>query len=107
MSFLYLDNNATTSLDPRVREAMLPYMTEKYGNASSGHIAGREAKAGLTLAREQVAALLGCSVEEIAFTGGASEANNYCIKGAAFAARKFNGVENIHLVRSELNMLLS
>ncbi|HEY4001566.1 MAG TPA: cysteine desulfurase family protein [Candidatus Xenobia bacterium] len=84
---IYLDYNATTPLDPQVLDAMMPYLTERYGNASSGHWAGKLARAGIDRAREQVAAMLGCDAEEIVFTGGASEANNMCLKGAAWEQR--------------------
>lgn len=101
MTFIYFDNNATTAVDPRVVDAMLPYLREKYGNPSSGHLAGREAKAGLTLAREQVASLLGCEPEEIVFTGGASEANNFCIKGTVLHAHARSQTK-LTLLRSDV-----
>ena len=87
MKRTYLDNNATTPPDPRVFEAMLPYLKGYYGNPSSIHSFGRSAKAALDRAREQVAGLVSASPKEIVFTSGGSESNNYAIKGAALSQR--------------------
>ncbi len=84
---VYLDYNATTPIDPRVSRAMLPFLHEHFGNPSSGHAYGLEARRALDNARTQVAKLLGSHPEEIVFTGGGSESNNYAIKGLAEANR--------------------
>src|SRR3977135_2641450 len=78
---VYLDHSATTPVDPRVVEAMLPYLTEKFGNAWSGHLFGQEARTGADRARRQVARLIGARANEIIFTSGGTEANNLAIRG--------------------------
>ena len=82
---IYLDHAATTPVDARVLEAMLPYFGERYGNASSQHGMGREAAEAVEWARQQVAGLLGADPREIYFTGGATESNNLLFKGVARA----------------------
>ncbi len=79
----YLDWNATSPLAPEVREAMLPWLGERFGNASSRHEYGRQARAAIDEARERVAAAVGAHPTEVVFTSGGSEANNLFIKGAA------------------------
>ena len=83
---IYLDNSATTPLDPRVVDAMLPYLTQHFGNpASTTHEFGRTASRAVERAREQVAALVNADEREIVWTSGATESNNLAIKGAALA----------------------
>jgi cysteine desulfurase len=83
---IYLDHAATTPMREEVLDAMLPYLTEHFGNASSPHATGRRARQGLDEAREGIAAILGAKPREIVFTSGGSEADNLAIKGAAWAA---------------------
>lgn len=86
MPYIYLDNAATTAVAPEVLEVMLPWFTKKYGNASSVHTYGRNAKSAIEKARRQVMKALNCSVpQEIYFTAGGSESDNWAIKGAALA----------------------
>ena len=85
---IYLDNQSTTRLDPRVLEAMLPYFTEHFGNPhSTSHVYGRIAAEAIERARSEVAALISADPREIVFTSGATEANNLAVKGAARFAR--------------------
>lgn len=85
MDRIYLDNAATTAVSQPVMEAMLPYYMQVYGNPSSVHSTGRDAKKAVERARRQVASALGCSAQEIYFTAGGSESDNWALKGAAFA----------------------
>jgi len=87
MNRIYLDHNATTPVHPEVKEAMLPYFEEFFGNASSVHSYGREAREAIDVARENVAELIGAnSSTEIVFTSGGTEADNHAIKGTAYSS---------------------
>lgn len=88
MKRIYLDYNASTPIAPPVLEAMMPYLTTKYGNPSSSHPFGVECRAGIEQARERLANLLACEASELIFTSGATESNNMVIKGIAKAAGK-------------------
>lgn len=87
MGTIYLDYNATTPVDSRVLDSMIPYMTEYYGNPSSIHSSGSKAKAAIDNSREQVSELISAKPKEIVFTSGGSESNNCAIIGAAIALR--------------------
>ncbi len=95
---IYLDYNATTPIDPRVRAAMLPYLGDQFGNPSSTHVFGRPAWTAVERARRQVADLLGCAPEEVVFTSGGSESDNLAIQGIAFA----NRTRGRHIVTSTI-----
>ncbi|HTS16858.1 MAG TPA: cysteine desulfurase family protein [Verrucomicrobiae bacterium] len=98
MKRIYADHNATTPLDPAVLEAMLPYLREHFGNASSVHVFGREARAAVDDARVRVAKRLGAQEGEIVFTGGGTEADNMAVFGVARALRK----KGRHIVTSSI-----
>ena len=98
MRSIYLDHNATTPVHSEVLEEMLPYLKEKFGNASSIHSFGREAKVGLEYAREKVAKLFNCAPSEIYFTSGGTESDNLAIKGVAFANRR----KGKHIITSSI-----
>lgn len=83
---VYLDHSATTPVDPRVLAAMMPYLTENYGNASSVHLFGQQARAAVDKSRRQIASLIGARPNEIVFTSGGTEANNLAIRGVCEAA---------------------
>jgi cysteine desulfurase len=85
---IYLDYAATTPLDPRVLEAMMPYLTEKFGNPNSIHAFGREARMAVDEAREKIAALLNCRPSELVFTSGGTESDNLALRGVAAAYRQ-------------------
>ena len=98
MRRVYLDNSATTPADGRVIEAMLPYLTEKFGNASSVHFFGQEARAAVDRARREVAALIGARPNEIVFLSGGTEANNLAVRGLAEASANYGR----HIITSEI-----
>ena len=87
-SIIYMDHAGTTPLDPRVLEAMMPYLSERFGNPSSIHTIGQEAKRALDESREKVAELLGCRMSEVVFTSGGTESDNMAIKGAVAALQE-------------------
>lgn len=106
---IYLDNHATTPIDPRVLEAMMPYLTTTFGNAASrSHSFGWAADQAVETAREQVAKLIGATAKEIVFTSGATESNNLALKGAVEAARTADPQRAIHVITqgSEHNAVL-
>ena len=86
MRRVYLDHSATTPIDPRVLAAMMPYLTENYGNASSVHLFGQQARSAVDKSRRQIASLIGARPNEIVFTSGGTEANNLAIRGVCEAA---------------------
>ncbi|MCG2676556.1 cysteine desulfurase NifS [bacterium] len=88
MRRIYLDHAATTPTDPRVVKAMLPYFTKSFGNPSSIHSFGQEGKRAIEEVRDRVANLIGAKSEEIVFTSGGTEADNFALKGVAFANEK-------------------
>ena len=88
MKNVYLDYSATTPIDPRVLAAMMPLFAETFGNASSVHAFGREARSILETSRERVARCIGAKADELFFTSGGTESDNYALKGVAVAARK-------------------
>jgi cysteine desulfurase len=95
---IYLDHAATTPVDPRVVEAMLPYLTEKFGNASSLHQYGREAGEALEDARETIAGKINAKPEEIIFTSGGSESDNLAVKGLAYGLKD----KGRHIITSKI-----
>lgn len=98
MSPIYLDHSASTPVDPCVMEVMLPYFTQVYGNASSGHVFGRDAVRAIEAARETIATILHCKPAEIIFTSGGSESDNLAVRGAAWA----NQGRGKHLITTPL-----
>src|SRR4051812_17158214 len=98
MQRVYLDNSATTPVDPRVVEAMMPYLVGKFGNPSSVHFYGQEARAAVDRARREVAALVGARPNEIVFLSGGTEANNLAIRGVAEAS----AAHGRHVITSQI-----
>ena len=98
MKIRYFDHAATTPVKKEVLEEMLPYLKEKYGNASSLYTLGRESKRGIEEARKRVASLINCKPSEIYFTAGGSESDNMAIKGIAYS-NKYKGK---HIITSKI-----
>ncbi|MBU0491697.1 MAG: cysteine desulfurase NifS [Chloroflexi bacterium] len=99
---IYLDHAATTAVDPRVVDAMLPYFTAYYGNPSSVHHKGRESQKAMEEARRAVAEMLNCDPREIVFTSCGTESDNLAIRGVALAARHRKVVERPHIITSPI-----
>src|SRR3989339_805115 len=96
---IYLDNSATTPVDPRVLKAMLPYFTNKFGNASSLYQAGLDNRVVIDRSQAKIAQFLGCAKEEVYFTSGATESDNMAILGVSGA---LNGAQPVHIVVSQI-----
>ncbi len=101
MDKIYLDYSATTPVDPRVLEVMLPYFSDSFGNPSSIHRHGQQAEAALDTAREQVAGILNCRPEEIVFTSCGTESDNLALRGAAYAMKEKTGATWILTSKAE------
>ena len=95
---LYMDYSATTPTKKEVVEEMMPYFTETFGNASSFHLFGREAKKALDMSRKRVASLVNADPNEIYFTNGGSESDNWALEGTAFARRD----KGNHIITSKI-----
>jgi cysteine desulfurase len=98
MKRVYMDHNATTPVHPEVLDTMLPYYKEKYGNASSVHSFGREARAAMEEARERLAEFIRAEPREVIFTSGGTESDNFAIEGAAFE----NSKKGKHIITSAI-----
>src|ERR1700675_2468760 len=98
MNRVYLDYNATTPVEPRVLDAMLPYFSAEFANASSIHTPGQHARAAVETAREQVAALIGAHPQEIVFTSGGTESDNHAVFGVTqpFLAGRISAAQPTH-----------
>src|SRR3954468_21522559 len=97
-----LDNSATTPVDPQVLDAMLPFLKEDFGNASSIHHFGQRARAAVDKARHQVASALGARPNEIVFTSGGTESNNLAIRGLIQSLREGRGPDRPHIITSAI-----
>ncbi|MGV8141759.1 MAG: cysteine desulfurase family protein [Candidatus Woesearchaeota archaeon] len=98
----YLDNGATTKVDPKVLKAMIPYFKEHYGNASSIHVMGLDAKKALEIARKDIASIINALPEEIIFTSGGTESDNLAIYGVLNKFRTDNPGEKAHIITSQI-----
>jgi len=106
MEKIYLDNSATTQVDEKVLRKMIPYLSEKFGNPSSLHLLGQEAKRGMNEAREIIARAIGARHDEIVFTGSGTEANNFVLKGLFFK-NKSSGKNHIITTKIEHDCVLN
>jgi len=97
MRSIYLDNASTTKVDEKVLKSMIPYFSEKYGNASSQHIIGQEAKRALEESRKIIAKSIGAKLDEIIFTGSGTESNNFVLKGLFFS-----NVDKNHIITTKI-----
>jgi cysteine desulfurase len=104
--FVYLDHSATTATDPRVVQAMLPYFTETFGNASSLHQAGKAAADALQGARERIGTILNCDPSELVFTSGGTESDNLALRGVAFGMRERGRGKHIITTAAEHHAVL-
>src|ERR1700739_285852 len=100
MQRIYLDHNATTPVEPAVLEAMLPFLSAEFGNASSIHTFGQRARAAVETAREQVAALINARPQEIVFTSGGTESDNHAIFGVVQTASAVR--RSAHVITSSI-----
>ncbi len=98
MNPIYLDYNATTPIDPEIAAAMLPYLEQYFGNPSSSHFFGIQTRIAVEKARKQIAEMINCFPDEIIFTSGGTESNNYAIKGIVFASRE----KGNHIITSSI-----
>ncbi len=98
MDHIYLDYNATTPIHPEVAEAMIPFLRSHFGNPSSSHWFGVQTRKAVETARAQVASLLGCEADEIIFTSGGSESDNFAVAGYALK----NRARGNHIITSQI-----
>ena len=98
---IYMDNGATTKIDPDVLKVMMPFFTEKYANPSSSHSFGQDAKDAVDKARGIIAKSINADEHELFFTSGGTESNNWVLKGVAFAAKKENKEKN-HIITTKI-----
>ena len=102
MKRIFIDNASTTKVDPEVLTAMLPYFTKYYGNPSSIHAFGREARKGVDTARIQIANLIGANENEIIFTAGGTESDNLAIKGVSYLHKDKRTTKGPHIITSTI-----
>jgi cysteine desulfurase len=102
MKKIYMDHAATTPVDPEVLKAMMPYFTEHFGNASSFHSYGRDAKTAIENARDNVGKVIGAESKEIIFTAGGTESDNLAIKGVVYSQLKKRKIDKAHIITSSI-----